>query len=342
MRNGILTLFLILGVFSASAKQDNMVLLNNPVASLKDGLIHVSFEGSIDKHASGHNYETVVTPFLKNGADSIELPAIVAQSRHTRILMKRQQTAGEFIPVASDIVYVNKGDLFLYNVSIPYEKWMNHSDLIISSYEKGCCKLELMAKKIMMSDIVFERPQMIEPVKIIPVITTETRTESFQIQFKLAEAKVLRDFGNNAVELERIDQVIKGQNDKESVTLIKEIIITGHVSPEGDYTFNYNLAQRRADALKDYIINEYPNISSGLISTKNGLIDWRYLVELLERSDLSNRQEVIDLIQNTYPQSDIETKIQKLDGGKTYRFLLNNIYPVMRIDSAVKIYLIKK
>lgn len=342
MRRLLLFIFFLSVLYSAAAKQKKAVMIDNPKATLNNGTVNVSFHGYIDKHAYGHNYEAILCPVIVNGSDTAFLPPIAAQNRHERILMKRQLRAGDYIAISPDVIYVRKDESFTYNVQLPYQKWMNHSDLLVYFQRKGCCNIENIGNNQLLNDIVFEAPQVKEPVISKPVAILEERTETFKIQFKVAQAEILKDFANNAEELSRIDRVINAQNEPEAISKLKEIVITGHVSPEGSYSFNYDLAQRRADALKSYIINKYPEVPASIISAKNGFIDWSYLITLVEKSDMKNKQALIDIIQNTDPQSDIEAKIQKLDGGKTYRYLLQHIYPSMRVDSGVKIYLIKK
>lgn len=63
----------------------------------------------------------------------------------------------------------------------------------------------------------------------------------------------------------------------------------------------------------------------------------------LEPSSLPNKREIIDIIENV-PISDPvrntsrEGELKKLDGGRTYDYMLKNLFPDLRKASYIKVY----
>ncbi|MGL5787771.1 MAG: hypothetical protein ACRCX4_13290 [Bacteroidales bacterium] len=339
MRSAILYILFVLSIMHIHAKQNTSPTISNPSATLNNGIITISFICETNKYNSGFNYEEILIPILKNEANTMELPAIIAQGRHEQILMKRKIRSGEFINEFPNAIYIKKGASYAYNIEMKYEPWMNHSSLSIYSFRRGCCKTEPINNQLILDNIILEPAKTIpERISTAPV-EPEMMKRFFKIHFKVSEATILPDFGNNQKVLSEIDNLITAQLKEDNKTRLQEIIITGHVSPEGPYKFNYELGQRRADALKHYICNRYPSINQSMIITKNGYIDWNYLVQLIEESNLTNKQDLVYIIKNTSPESDIESKIQLLDSGATYQKILKNIYPLMRIDSGIEVRL---
>ena len=161
-----------------------------------------------------------------------------------------------------------------------------------------------------------------EPVKT----RSDRHTASFSYVVNRAELR--RDFGTNASEFEKVDQVIEDivSNPNYDIT---EFWIAGYASPEGNFDSNKSLAQNRANSFADYIVGEY-NIDRSLFKIDGYGEDWMGLQALVEQSDMEQRQAILDIIQSVENPDARDQRIIRLDNGASYKFLLNELYPLLR------------
>jgi hypothetical protein len=84
-------------------------------------------------------------------------------------------------------------------------------------------------------------------------------------------------------------------------------------------------------------------LSDGSILLHNGSVDWRGLRVMVERSSLLEKREIISIIDNT-PIWDSRRQVgrlgelMKLNGGRTYRYLLNEYFPHLRSGAFIRAY----
>lgn len=123
---------------------------------------------------------------------------------------------------------------------------------------------------------------------------------------------------------------------------VSHIVIAGFASPEGSYDFNNQLAYNRATAVKRYI-SERTGLREDNIMIYNGGEDWYGLREMVERSDIYEKGQILYIIDN-YPtwgysyQLDRENELKRLNGGRTYQYLYKYIYPRLRNAAYIKVY----
>ncbi|MDR0811367.1 MAG: DUF3575 domain-containing protein [Paludibacter sp.] len=151
------------------------------------------------------------------------------------------------------------------------------------------------------------------------------------ITFPVNKSTLLPDFEQNPVELALIRLSVDSvQNIKDAV--IKNIIIEAYASPEGNLTSNIALSERRAAALRDYIVQTY-GLNETDFTVRSKGENWEGLRSALETSNLTERQrtdiaKIIDL-------QDVSTRkllLKQYENGAPYQYLLKEIYPKLRIS----------
>jgi hypothetical protein len=119
-------------------------------------------------------------------------------------------------------------------------------------------------------------------------------------------------------------------------------VIAGFASPEGDVSLNERLAQDRAEAVKKFLTDN-SEVDPTLISIYNGGADWAGLRELVEKSDLAQKQRIVEII-DTVPVWDSARNIGRigdlmnLNVGEPYRQMLADIFPELRQAAYIKVY----
>ena len=108
--------------------------------------------------------------------------------------------------------------------------------------------------------------------------------------------ELIRDFKNNAAEFNEVDRVIDEIRNNRDFE-ITEFEITGYASPEAPVDHNKMLAQNRANAFADYIVSKF-GINRSSFNVNGHGEDWDGLRKAVESSSLSDRQAILNIIDN--------------------------------------------
>lgn len=112
-------------------------------------------------------------------------------------------------------------------------------------------------------------------------------------------------------------------------TLVR-ILVKGSASPEGPLKWNQKLGQYRAEALADYIARE-TGLDRQIFYTYNIGEDWSSLKDSLESHvDFPNRECILTILSKEQDNEIRKRKIRELDGGKTWRRLIDKFFPPLR------------
>ena len=124
---------------------------------------------------------------------------------------------------------------------------------------------------------------------------------------------------------------------------VLEISFCGAASPEGSYQLNRRLARGRLEAL-ERLVRSQIEIPDSIITRDDSYISWDMLRQQVAASDLTDRDEVLRIIDSEHTLIDypggrhIDSRIpelQKLSGGKTWQTLLKKYFGRMRNAYAV-------
>lgn len=146
----------------------------------------------------------------------------------------------------------------------------------------------------------------------------------------MASYELRKAFANNGQELARLEIFISRSLDIKGAEL-KEVLIEGFASPEGKAEYNRSLAEGRTLALSNYISGKYPGLKrAATYRTVGAGEDWEGLKKLVGISPLSNKEELLSIIDRYPTDTERESAIRNLDNGRTYDILLNEFYPQLR------------
>ncbi|MDR2921431.1 MAG: DUF3868 domain-containing protein [Tannerella sp.] len=229
-------------------------------------------------------------------------------------------------------------------LNAPYEEWFRGGELVFLETKSGCAYTTMNdAEYHAISPVL---PKMIEPVYeyayvIPPVEEVKQRSESHSahLNFEVGRSVILRDFKNNADVLNDVDKVINEIRNDENLT-VTEFQITGYASPEGNEQSNMKLSEDRAKAFVSYLTERY-NIPRNFVRTDWRGEDWDGLKKVVEESGLSNKYEIMNVLseQNVAQR---KSRLKQLNGGQTYRMLLQDYYPQLRRNDYTIAFVAKK
>lgn len=131
---------------------------------------------------------------------------------------------------------------------------------------------------------------------------------------------------------------------RKNEAVIEKIIITGCASPEGRTDRNTNLAQLRAENIKDVLRLSLPDgIEYEIIP--NAV--WDYMLETLENVNVANKKEIAKIVVNT-PEWIRDKSGKIVDGrkkrltefnkGRAWREMMVVLFPMLRCASVQAVY----
>ncbi|MDE6028392.1 MAG: hypothetical protein K2G23_10000, partial [Muribaculaceae bacterium] len=170
--------------------------------------------------------------------------------------------------------------------------------------------------------------------------------DSVKVSFRLGQSQFDPALGDNR---EAIDGFITLVKQADAENNIDSIVIKAYASPDGPSTVNALLSQQRCDVIADLIARR-TGVNRALIYKMPEGIAWGELRRLVaETPDVPSRLKILDIIDNT-PVFVYDAKgkaidgrkkqLMDLDGGRTYKWLYANLFPLMR--NAIAVALVKK
>ncbi len=150
---------------------------------------------------------------------------------------------------------------------------------------------------------------------------------SANLKFRTHKTDIDPAYLDNTAELGKITSVIDSIRSKDNIE-ITGILIRGHASPEGSYSLNSRLAEKRTEAVKEYLMAEY-GFPSRLFETNFEAENWKELREFVADGDLSDRDGILAIIDSSLAPDVREERI-KSEYPAAYGQISSEIYPLLR------------
>ncbi len=167
---------------------------------------------------------------------------------------------------------------------------------------------------------------------------TRSHTAAIYLTYPLNKTYIQRDLHNNQTELARIDREIRTITDNPDYT-VRHILVEGFASPEGPYDNNMRLGEGRARSIIDYIVGQSKTLHRGLFTVGRMTENWSGLRDTLTANpSLPGAKEVLELMDREKDTEIVKQKIKNITG---YDYLLENVYPRLRLSSYTVEYEVK-
>lgn len=281
---------------------------------------------SLDVH---NNRATVLSPFIVNGDRAVDLRSIGVYGRRRYFTYVRNDwsTLGK----EGDMIIKERDcpDVIGYQVSIPYEDWMDGSQVVFSNRTYGCCnhllderfaELGFYNHYVYTPNFIYVRPR-------AEVEKARSLSGSAYVDFVVSQTVIRPEYRNNRVELAKITGTIDSVRNDSDIT-ITSVSIKGFASPESPYSNNTRLAKGRTEALRAYVSDLY-HFPEGFIKTSYEPENWEGLRAFVSASDLAHREEILALIDGPREPDNKEWKL-KSTYKEEYKYLLEECYPALR------------
>ncbi|MDR2773722.1 MAG: DUF3868 domain-containing protein [Tannerella sp.] len=287
------------------------------------------------------NHAQILTPVIGSETEEIELPKVMIQGaeKHRAFMRELELDDRAYEEFENNLPYAiikPKGKLH-YRMSVPFEAWMTDAFLDVEEDLCGCgdqAKIarsrvfEGLTKEIIADPVYQVRPQLAYIQPEVEVIKKRTEIGNAYLDFPRGKNEIYPDFGNNPVELAKIDNMIRTIATNKDIT-VQSVYMAGYASPESSLKFNTELSRARAESMMRYFMNNSA-IQPSLFEAHTGGEDWDGLRRLLEEYPLSHKNEIFRLM-NTIDDLDAREKaISKVGDGRPYKIIYEELYPKLR------------
>ncbi len=273
----------------------------------------------------------IITPLIVSElGDTLHLPSIGVYG-HLRYInyLRNERTplskTEEAVFESSD-----RPAILDYTETVPFEPWMDSSQLLIRRRLYGCTNC-LLEERL---DQVGSYMPAVEPESNITdfsAMEIEPIVESLEgaafIDFVVNKTDINPEYRRNPRELLKIQETIDTVLNDPDVT-ITGVWLKGFASPESPYAHNKDLAIGRTAALKEHLRQLY-NFSPDIITTDYEPEDWKGLRKAVEASNIDHKTEILEIIDSDMEADPKEAAIKR-KYPKEYRFMLENFYPALR------------
>lgn len=169
----------------------------------------------------------------------------------------------------------------------------------------------------------------------------ESRNE-VSVGFRVGSGVLDEAFGDNA---QRLSEIISYLDDavKDDAVELVEVSFCGSASPEGSFAVNRALAAKRVAALERYVRDRVA-VPDSIISRCDGFIAWGELAEMVEKSDMPYKSDVLEVLRDvpefTYNSRGVLTDSRKkhlmdLHGGRSWHYMYRHFFSQLRNATTV-------
>ncbi|MBQ7963961.1 MAG: DUF3868 domain-containing protein [Alistipes sp.] len=284
------------------------------------------------------NRSLQITPIVTNGNEIYQLPAVVIDGRRRSIVHKREEM--EFVDPTNTYIrrYNRTEQATEYDVQVPYETWMDNSELILREEWTSCHDAALSEELIAIAEISQpqSQPSTTTPTSsintlprmayAIPTTSDATQSEqsSIDILFAVNQSNINASFMGNKEQIDELRKALANSSD------IKEIHLTGYASPEGPYEFNKALAARRAESVKKYLANNNLGATTDVV-VHSYPANWDEVKRLLNDTYIENWQGITAIINDTSISAADKNSAIRKKYPVEYEFMLRSWYPKLRM-----------
>ncbi|MGL5919938.1 MAG: DUF3575 domain-containing protein [Bacteroidales bacterium] len=158
------------------------------------------------------------------------------------------------------------------------------------------------------------------------------------LYFPINSDLLQRHYRNNAALLDKLDSIL---TNKLILKNLDSIIVTSSASPDGNQIKNVHLAMRRGKALIRHIEMGYRHIPPSKVKNPLFTPGWEYIGQVIaEDSAFPYRSQALLAINGGTSQASIEAALRRIEGGKAWRYIVNN-YLSRYTSVATVLYYIK-
>ena len=169
-------------------------------------------------------------------------------------------------------------------------------------------------------------------------MSASTATDAFQrvmaqkqeanIKFLINQAN-LRASELNSVSIKDLGRILREINDNEETRVLQNIEVSAYASPDGKYSINEKLAEKRQDVSAAYLKGELKKIDMKAdVDTKFTAEDWEGFQELISKSNLQDKDVILRVLSMYKDPEEREQQIRNM--SEVFTDIKEGILPELR------------
>ena len=332
-------------IFGTVLMADAQTVITNESMTHDGTDVTVTFDIDTDVKDLPKNRKEIIMPYIYNGKDTLymDVVEIYGKGRYKREKQINHINGDKDWELGDNQTL--KGEIYHYTDQVPLKRWMKSATLAIRRQLVGCACEDELGEEDLQQAALFEEPAL--PPRRTPdyQLAEASRQWDFgqdelEIAFKVSKIEIDSTVFDNEVTfgkiLAAVDKIYSNPHFR-----LSKIEIAGYASPEGPPNFNRWLGENRAKALMNYIITNRPeyNLTADNFEIRNGEENWDGLKKVLETSEMEGKERVLEIINDTkIPSEQKKNRIKWIDQGKTWKKMLDEIYPHLRSARYLAVY----
>ncbi len=154
------------------------------------------------------------------------------------------------------------------------------------------------------------------------------QNQEANIKFLISQSN-LRTSELESVSMKDLIAVLREINDDQEGRVLDAIEVSAYASPDGSYSFNEKLAERRQNTSADYLKKELAKIKMDAgINTRYTAEDWEGFQRLIEASNLQDKQLILSVLSMYEDPEERETQIRNM--SEVFTDIKDGILPELR------------
>ena len=148
------------------------------------------------------------------------------------------------------------------------------------------------------------------------------------IKFLINQAN-LRASELSTVSIKDLGKILREINDNEETRALQNIEVSAHASPDGKFSFNEKLAEKRQNVSADYLKKELKKIKMNAdVDTKFTAEDWDGFQELISKSNLQDKEVILRVLSMYKDPEEREQQIRNM--SEVFTDIKESILPELR------------
>lgn len=285
----------------------------------------------------------IYSPFFVGQGNEYALTPIVITGKNYYRLDERLQLFGEQlqqpdVPGAVNLISTGDSMKVVMSQVVPFQLWMPDSKLVAKVSLEACDHKVDLYDQILADGMVYI-PQSLGPVVVEYVKKEVSKKEEGFARFYYPVNGYTVDprLFDNGRQLNDMTELIRKVMD-DTAAVVNRIVITGICSPDGSWTYNENLAKKRAENIRDYLVANI-KIPANLLDVKYIAEDWGGLQKLIEGSDMPGKDAALSIIDRVAEPDQREAVLRRLPD---FKYIKEYFYPELRKVSYEVYYTVKE
>ena len=319
----IVSLVLALGLSSCSKMNElpaNLFKTTPNPLEVRGGKIDAKVEGKFPEKFFNKNAIVTVTPILKyNGTETKGTPKVFQ---------------GEKITGNDQQINYKAGGSFTIGASFDYVPEMAQSELFLD-FGIAVKGKEVIIPQVKVADGVIATATLASAAanEIAPAITPDKfqriiqETQEANIKFLIQQSN-LRGSETGASAVKDLTAAVKAAKNTENKE-VESLNVIGYASPDGSFTLNQNLAEKRLDVSANFLNNELKKLKSQTEISKDFTPeDWDGFKKMMEQSNIQDKELILRVLSMYSDPEQREREIKNISSAFTT--IADQILPELR------------